>query len=206
MAKQKMTQAEKDAYDSFKKLLQKPQKLKNKDFYPGALIMYVYDAKDQTKTFDQRPLGLILGHSKKYTLALNFNWCPPKLREKIMDGIMKQNKANIKKNRPLTVNYNTVKKLVQGLGPVVRLYLNNRISPKGIVVPSYQYYKVIHLRSEHFIGMSANAAWRMAIASHKANKKKKAQLKKAQKAAAKINAKKAQSRIDKKKVGGINGR
>jgi len=194
MAKKKLTQAEKDAYDTFKKLLDKPRKLKSKDFYPGALIMYVYDAQDKTQAFDQRPLGLILGHSKKYTLALNFNWCPPKLREKIMDGIMKQNKANIKKNRPLTVNYNTVKALVKGLGPVVRLYINSRISPKGVVVPSYQYYKVINLRSEHFIGMSANAAWKAAIASHKANKRKKKALKKQ----AKIDAKTAQARLNKR--------
>jgi len=169
----KLTDLEKDAYEVFKKLLDKPKKLKSSDFYPGNIIMYVYDAKDKTKAYDNRPLGLILGRSKKYTLSLNFNWCPPKLREKILDGVMKQNKSNIKKNKPLLVNYQTVKKLVRGLGPVVRLYINKRISPKGVVVPSYQYYKVVNLRSEHFIGISAEQAWAFALKEHKKKRGKK---------------------------------
>jgi len=193
----KMTQAEKDAYNSFKKLMAKPTKLKSSDFYPGALIMYVYDAMDKSQAYDNRPLGLILGRSKKYTLALNFNWCPPKLREKILDGIMKQNKANIKANRPLRVNYQTVKKLVKGLGPVVRLYINKRISPKGVVVPSYQYYKIVNLRSEHFIGISSKAAWAFAIAGQKAKKKAAAAAKKQRK----IDAANAQRRLDRANKG-----
>lgn len=195
MAKKKMTQAEKDAYDMMKKLIDKPVKLKRKDFYPGALIMFAYDAQDKTRAYDGRPLCLVLGRAGKHTLGLNFHWMPAKLREKVMDGIMRQNKSNIKKGRPLTINYQTIKGLVAGLGPVVRLYINSRISPKGVVVPSYQYYKVINLRAEHFIGVSAKAAWATAIAGHKANKAKKAAAKK-QRAK---DVKQAQARLNKAK-------
>lgn len=192
MAKQKMTQEEKDAYNMMKKLIDKPVKLKKSDFYPGALIMYAYSAQDKSQAYDERPLCLVLGRAGKHTLGLNFHWMPKKLREKVMDGIMKQNKSNIKKGKRLTVNYQTVKALVKGLGPVVRLYINKRISPKGVVVPSYQYYKVINLKSEHFIGISSKAAWAAAIAGQKANKRKKAAAKK-QRA---IDAKKAQARLN----------
>ena len=173
MAKRNMTPAEKDAYDMMKKLIDKPTKLKKSDFYPGALIQFVYDAKDKSKAYDGRPLCFVLGRSSKYTLGLNLHWMPRKFREKVMDGVLKQNKANVKKGRKLTLNYKMIKALVKGLGPVVRLYINKRISPKGVVIPSYQYYKVIDLKSEHFIGISSKAAWAAAIASYKANKRAK---------------------------------
>ena len=195
MAKQKMTQQEKDAYDMMKKLIDKPVKLKKSDFYPGALIMYAYDAQDKSRAYDGRPLCFVLGRSGKYTLGLNLHWMPKKLREKVMDGVLRRNKANVKKGRRLTLNYRMVKALVKGLGPVVRLYINKRISPKGVVVPSYQYYKVIDLKSEHFIGISSKAAWAVAIAGHKANKRAKAAAKK-QRAQ---DAKRAQARLNKAK-------
>ena len=199
----KMTKEEKDSYNMFKKLVQKPKKLTPSDFVPGAIIMYVYDAKDKTKAYDGRPLSLILGRSSTHTLGLNFNWCPPKLREKILDGLMKRNKSNIKKGKPIVANYQMVKSLVRGLGPVIRLYINKRISPKGVVLPSYQYYKVITLRSEHFIGISAKSAWALAIAGYKAKKAKKKQQKQQRKkdatrAQARVNAKDQKDRKTKK--------
>jgi hypothetical protein len=193
MAKKPMTQAEKDSYDMFKKLLNKPSKLKKSDFTPGSLLMFAYNAKDKYSAYDGRPLCLVLRRSKGYTLGINFNWMPPKMREKVLDGIIKQNKSNIKKGLPITVNYSMVKKLIKGLGPVIRLYINKRISPKGVVVPSYQYYKVINLRSEHFIGISSKAAWAAAIAGKKAKKKAKIAAAKQRK----IDAANAQARINK---------
>jgi hypothetical protein len=194
MSKAKMTSAEKDAYDIMKKYIDKPSKLKQSNFAPGNMVMFAYNAKDKYSAYDANPIILVLRRSKKYILGLNWHWMPPKLREKVMDGIMKQNKKNIKKGLPITVNYQMIKRLIRGLGPVVRLYINKRISPKGVVVPSYQYYKVIHLRSEHFIGISSKAAWAAAVANAKAKKK-------AKKAAA-IQRKKdqatAQKRLDKR--------
>ena len=56
--------------------------------------------------------------------------------------------------------------------PALRKYINNRISPKGVVIPHEYYNKVVHLRSEHFIGISANDAWKMGIAKMKQRKGK----------------------------------
>jgi len=194
----KMTQAEKDAYDVMKKHIDKPSRLKKSDFIPGKMVMFAYNAKDKTAAYDANPLIIVLRRSSKYTLGLNWHWMPPKMREKVLDGIMKQNKQNIKRGLPLTLNYSMVKRLIKGLGPVVRLYINKRISSKGVVIPSYQYYKIVNLRSEHFIGISAKGAWAQAIANKK--------LKKKAKIAAAIQRKKdqatAQKRLDKKKKGG----
>jgi hypothetical protein len=162
-------QNEKDAYIMMKDLISKPKKLKSSDFKPGKMVLYSYSPKFDKNPYDMSPLIIVLGRSRKYTLGLNWNWCPPKAREKIMDFIMKKNKKNISKGNELELDYEMVKSIIKGLGPIVRLYLNNRISPKGVPVPSYQYYKAIHLRAENFIGISAKKAW--AIAKKKKKKR-----------------------------------
>lgn len=169
----KLSDKEKDAHKMMKDLIDKPVKLGASDFKPGKIILYTYRAKNQDNPYDMSPMNMILGRSNKYTLCWAINWTPPKVREKVLDYIMKMNKRNIKKGREIEIDYKTIKKIVKGLGPVIRLYLNNRISPKGVVVPSYQYYKVIDLRAENFIGISSDDAWRMAKAKHKKKRKKK---------------------------------
>ncbi len=171
MAK-KMTQEEKDAYSMMKKLIDKPQKLKKTDFKPGKILMYAYKAKFDKNPYDRTPMVMVLGRSKKYTLGWSINWTPPKMREKVLDYIMKKNKKNINKGKDIEIDYQTIKKIVKGLGPVIRLYINNRISPKGVSVPSYQYYKVTNLRAENFIGISANEAWARAKIAKKKKRKK----------------------------------
>jgi hypothetical protein len=163
----KLTDNEKDAHKMMKDLIAKPKKLKASDFKPGKMILYTYRALYDKNPYDMSPVVIVLGRSKKYTLGLNWNWCPPKAREKVMDFIMSKNKKNISKGKELELDYKMIKSIIKGLGPIVRLYLNNRISPKGVSVPSYQYYKAIHLRAENFIGISSKDAWALA------NKKKK---------------------------------
>lgn len=164
----KYTDKEKEANKMMKDLIQKPTKLKASNFKPGKIIMYTYRAKNPN-IYDMSPMNMVLGRSRKYTLCWAINWTPPKMREKVLDYIMKKNKKNIKKGKEIEIDYQTIRKIVKGLGPVIRLYLNNRISPKGVVIPSYQYYKVVNLRAENFIGISAEEAWKMA----KIKKKKK---------------------------------
>jgi len=168
----KLTQKEKDANKMMKDLIKKPTKLKASDFKPGKIILYTYRAKNENNPYDMSPMNMILGRSKKYTLCWAINWTPPKMREKVLDYIMKKNKRNLDKGKEIEVDYDTIKKIVRGLGPVIRLYLNNRISPKGVIVPSYQYYKVTNIRAENFIGISSEDAWKMAKAKKKKKKKK----------------------------------
>lgn len=169
----KLTDKEKDAHLMMKNLLKKPIKLKPSDFKPGAIILYTYRAKNTNNPYDMSPMNMILGRSGKFTLCWAINWTPPKMREKVLDYIMKKNKRNLEKGKPLVVDYTTIKKIIKGLGPVIRLYLNNRISPKGVIVSPYQYYKVTSIRAENFIGISADDAWKMALANKKNKKKRK---------------------------------
>ena len=165
----KLSQSEKDVHLMMKELIRKPKKLTAGDFKPGKIVLFSYRAKFDKNPYDLSPMIIVLGRSKKYTLGLAWNWCPPKAREKVMDFIMKKNRKNMDKGKEIELDYKMVKAIVKGLGPIVRLYLNNRISPKGVSVPSYQYYKAINLRAENFIGISAQDAWKLAVK----NKKKK---------------------------------
>ena len=170
----KLTDKEKDAHVMMKKLVKKPTKLKASDFTPGNMVFFTYRAKYDQNPYDMSPLILVLRRSKKYTLGLNINWVPPKLRERLMDFILKGNKKNVEQNKPLSLSYDMIKNYIMRMGaPAIRLYLNNRISPKGVVIPHYYYYKVVSLRSENFIGISADKAWALAIQKARKRKKKK---------------------------------
>jgi len=167
----KLTDKEKEAHIMMKKLLKKPKTLKASDFKPGNMILYTYRPKYKENPYDMSPMCMVLSRSRKYTLGLNMNWCPPKLRKGLMDYIMRKNKTNIRKGLPLELSYDMVKTVIKGLGPIVRLYINRRISPKGVVVPQNQYYKIIDLRAENFIGISAEKAWNLAVKEHIRKKK-----------------------------------
>ena len=168
----KSTEVEKDSYNMMKELLRKPTRLKNSDFKAGKIILYSYKAKTISK-YDKTPLNMILGRSNKYTLCWAINWTPPKMREKVLDFIMKKNKKRIENGKDIQIDYKTIRKIVKGLGPVIRLYLNDRISPKGVVLSPYQYYKVVNLRAESFTGgLSSNEAWAMAIKNKRKKKRK----------------------------------
>jgi len=166
-------QNEKDAYIMMKELIRKPIKLKASNFKAGKIVLFQYSAKYDQNPYDMSPMIMVLGRSRKYTLGWSINWTPPKMREKVLDYIMKKNRKNIDNGKPIEIDYKTIKKIVKGLGPVIRLYLNNRISPKGVSVPNYQYYKVTNLRAENFIGISAENAWKMAVKKYKSKKRKK---------------------------------
>lgn len=168
----KMSKEEKDAYDMMKKLIDEPKKLKSSDWKAGSIIMYQYSPKYDKNPYDKTPVNMVLSRSKGYTLCWAINWTPPKLREKVIDYVMKKNKKNIEKGLHLRIDYKTIKKIIIGLGPVIRLYINRRISPKGVIIPPYQYYKVVNLRAENFIGISAEKAWKIAKRNKKKQKKK----------------------------------
>jgi hypothetical protein len=169
----KLTKSEKEAQKMMKELIDKPKSFKPNDFKPGKILMYIYRPKDDKNPYDRNPLVMVLGRSRKYTLAWSINWTPPKMRKKVLNYIMKKNKKNIKNGDDIEVDYDTIKKIVKGLGPVIRLYINNRISPKGVVVPYFQYNRVIELRAENFIGISSEEAWALAKKKKKEKKRKK---------------------------------
>lgn len=163
---------EKDSLLMMKNLISKPTKFKSTDFKPGKMLMYSYFPKKDKNPYDSSPLIIVLRRNTKYTLGLNLNWCPPVFRQKVITFILNKNSNNIKQSKEIEVDYKMIKKIIKGLGPVVRLYLNNRISNKGVVIPSYQFTKVINLRSENFIGISAEKAWNLAVSDFKSKNTK----------------------------------
>ena len=167
---------QKEAYLMMKDLIKKPTKLNSSDFKPGQIILFQYSAKYDKNPYDASPVLFVIGRTKKYTYGLNINWIPIPLRKGIIGLIMKQNKKNIELGRPLVVPKDLLKHIFRMGVPAFRKYLNNRISPKGVVLPHNMYNKVINLRAEHFINISAEDAWKIAVKRLKANKKNSAKL------------------------------
>jgi hypothetical protein len=164
----KMSDSEKDAHKMMKDLInKKPKKLSNKDFKTGAIILYSYSAKYDENPYDKNPLCFVLGSTGKYLYGINFNWIPPALRKGIMQMITRANKKNISQGKELEIPKTLVKKIFRMGIPAFRKYLKNRISPKGVIVPGSLYNKVIDLRAEHFINISAEQAWKIAVSKMK---------------------------------------
>ena len=168
----KLNDNEKEAHKIMKELVKNPILLKAKNFQIGSIILYTYRAKYDNNPYDASPVVLILGRNRKYTYGINWNWIPPALRKGLMDMILKANKKNISKGLPLEIPKTLVKKIFRMGLPAFRKYLNNRISPKGVILPYNSYNKIIDLRAEHFIGISSEKAWNIAVKKIKNNKKK----------------------------------
>lgn len=166
-----LTKEEKDAHVMMKNLISKPKAFEASDFKPGKMVMFYYNPKFNKNPYDATPLCLVLKRSRSYTLGLNFHWMPKPLRKIFIGFIYKQNKNNIKLNLPLVIDYKMIKSLFLKYGaPAVRLYINRRISPKGVVVPQNEFNRVIDLRAEHFINITAEQAWAIALKNYKGKK------------------------------------
>jgi len=162
-----------DALKMFKQLVKNGAKtLKNSDFIPGNLIAFTYNAKHKHLIYDKTPLSMILWRTKGYTLGINFHWVPIKLRYILLNYIFKKNKKNIEKGLPLKITYKELKPMIiqLRLRAVVRLYINNRISKKGIIIPREYMRKAIDLPSEHFTGINAEQAYSLMLYQKKKNK------------------------------------
>ena len=145
----------------------------SKYFKPGQMIFFSYNAKNKKLPFDRNPLIIVLRAGEKYTLGLNFHWTPIKFRKILIDYILKINKQNIKNGKPLKISYSDIKRIIKGFGPVIRLYINARISKSGAIVEPYLFRKAIELKTEYFIGISSDEAWNIAKNQYKKSKKTK---------------------------------
>jgi hypothetical protein len=162
-----------DSLKMFRELVKTSVKtFKPVDLVPGRMISYSYIAKDKQQVWDKTPLTMILRRSGSYTLGLNFHWVPMKAREILLGFILRRNKRNIKKGLPLEVSYKEVKQVIikLKLNAVVRLYINKRMSKRGVVIPVEHMRKAIDLPAENFIGMTAEQAYTLMV--KKARKKK----------------------------------
>ncbi len=154
MAKEVKQLTPRKSLEKVKKLLKEKRKLNETDFMPGNLLFYRYNAKDKTQTYDKTPLVLILRRGRTHTLALNFNWVPYRMRLNLIKHILFKNERNIRNNKPLQFDYQDLKPMLKGLGyaPLIRLYINKRISSSGVVLPPERMLEAARLRAETFTG------------------------------------------------------
>jgi len=140
------------SFQKVKELLKTKTKLTKKNFVPGSLLMYFYDAKDKDKIYDRTPLVLILKNGTRHTLGLNFHWLPIKMRLKLIRAIFRLNKDNIIKQKPLELKYLILKPMLKKLGyaPCIRLYINSRISSNIVTIPQERLVEIASLKSETF--------------------------------------------------------
>lgn len=133
-------------------LLKNKKNFKNTDFIPGKILMYMYNAKDKEMTYDRTPLVLVLKRNNSHSLCVNLHWAPMPLRVVLVKKIISLNKRNIKENRPLQFDYGQLKPFLKRIGfaPVIRLYINKRISSSGVVVPPDQFMNIARTKTETF--------------------------------------------------------
>ena len=146
-----MTQAQSKL--SAKELIKTKKRLNNKDFVAGSTLFLSYNAKFKEFTFDATPLVLVLRHSARYTLGLNFHWLPFMMRQGLVLQILQMNKYNIDNDKPLVFSYEQLKPFLKkfGYAPVIRLYINTRFSKKGVVIPSVKLPALAKMRGETFM-------------------------------------------------------
>ena len=162
---------EREAMKLFKTMLSTSmQNFRGDDFNKHNMLFFRYDAKHKDKTYDRTPLTLILRRSKGYVLGLNLHWTPIPLRLILVKLILKLNKNNIKRGYPLVITYQMLRPFIMkmNLGPVIRLYIFNRISRRGLVIPPEYWLIASKLRAESFTGgYSADKLYKMATQSAK---------------------------------------
>lgn len=150
-----------------KELLKSKQKFSKKNFAPGKLLMFFYNAKDKKNTYDRTPFILVLKINSVHTLGINFHWLPMPMRITLVKFILKLNKNNIKNNKPLQFDYSQLKPMLKKLGyaPCVRLYINSRISSSGVVIEDTDLLNAARIKSESFTSgkYSADELYRKAI-------------------------------------------
>lgn len=149
----------------------KSKKLTLKDFEPGSLLMYRYNAKDKSETYDVTPLVMVLKYSRRYVLGVNFHWAPTPLRIILVKKILQMNTKNIKAGKKLEFDYKQLKPFLKKIGfaPVIRLYIKNRISETGVIIPPEHLMNAARTKSETFTNgkISAEELYKRAIAGNK---------------------------------------
>lgn len=145
-----MSRQDSDAY--VRELMKNPKPLKNRDFRPGTLLFYRYDAKDKTQTYDNTPLVLVLGQNGRYMLGLNFHWLPYQKRLWLVDRILKHSKQEVQRNSRLRFTYEDFKPLMRSVHfqPCIRLYIKRRISRNGVIIPPSELVNATKLKAETF--------------------------------------------------------
>lgn len=164
-----------DTIKLIKNLIKEKSITKDKGLHAGNVVMFQYNPKDKSQPFDRTPLCLVLRKSASYTIGINFHWCPIPMRKILLGFIFKLNKKNVKENKPLEISWAHIKPFLfkTGYAPIIRIYINKRISHKLIKIPNYHLKQVIETKSADFIGADENKLYVKALRQSRASKKTK---------------------------------
>jgi hypothetical protein len=162
----------KQSMDLMKKLIKTNKtRFTLKHFKPGSILSIGYNAKDKTQTFDSTPLIFVLQRGRSHTLAINFHWAPIPLRIILVKQILKENRNNIKNRLPLQFDYQKLKPFLKkvGFAPIIRLYINKRISSSGVVIPDEHILNAAKLKTETFVNgkVDADTLYKIALRKNK---------------------------------------
>ena len=159
----KLNDSEQASLKYMKNKISRNEFMKKSHLTPGTMLFYAYNPKDQESPYDRTPLILVIASSSKHVLGINFHWAPIEMRKKILKIFMNANKANIKNKRPLELSKAMSKEMYRLCKPIFRKYIIKRMSRRCAVIPHTEMGYVINLRAEHFIGISANDAFKLAF-------------------------------------------
>jgi hypothetical protein len=182
----KLEESEKEASKILQDLASKKlTNLRSQDVSPGNLVYFQYKAKgaenDPEFVYDKTPFSFFLqSHqstsSSSKILGINLHWLPKVLRKTIMNAIIKIGRNDIKRGKIPIIQYRELKPVLQNTGAIyaVRLYIKNRISQRGIVVPPEYFIKTAESVPPEQItnGYSAEQIFAMAIKRAKSTKRK----------------------------------
>lgn len=148
-----------------RELIAQKKALASTDLRPGNILFTAYNAKDKSLPFDRTPLFLILRSSKSYVLGLNFHWIPYTMRVWLVQYIIRQNKQNIRHERKLDFSYRKLKGLLKKLkySPCIRLYIVQRLGPKGTVIDPKDLKDVCTLDTSTFTGVDASTIYKWIV-------------------------------------------
>lgn len=167
--KKKLSAQENQSLKYIKNKITRNKFLNKQDFTPGKMLFYSYNPKDQANPYDKTPLILVIKANSKHILGLNLHWAPVEYRKKIIKILIKYNKENLKHKRDLEIPQSGAKELWRLARPIWRKYIKKRISRRGAVIEPEEMGNIIYLRSEHFIGISADDAFKLAIRKMRKN-------------------------------------
>lgn len=164
----------KQSKELLKKLLWKKWSVNKAIKIAGNIILSGYNAKYDEKPYDAMPLFMVLRPGLSHTLGLNFHWLPVNMRMFLIQHIIKINKNNIKKKKPLVFSYKQLKPFLRrfNYAPCVRLYINTRLAKKGVLIPPEHIVDAARMNTAVFTGISPEQAYALATKRYLKRKKR----------------------------------
>lgn len=145
---------------------------------PGSLISYKYDAlhKSTLQFWDSNPAIIVLAVRGYRMLGLNLHFVPFPMRKLIVEYVLKKNSTNIKLNKPISIDYRTMKSFLYAIKATIciRAYLIRRITSRVTIVKSHRDYIIgaTSLKTSKIYKMSSDQIYQIALGRSFSTKKK----------------------------------